>query len=73
MMKAGHIDMREPGAWKRLTPWQRYMVSLNDRFSGDTARILQHLGKERGFEPELDVGLGKFLRNPERKTSDPQT
>jgi hypothetical protein len=61
-----HIDMRKPRAWKELTPWQRWMVSLNDRFNGNTARILEHLAKERGFKPELDVDWSKYFRNPEQ-------
>lgn len=65
MAETEYINLREPGAWRRLTRWQRYMVSLNDRFKGNTRRILTHLGKERGFKPELDVDWGKYIRNPE--------
>jgi hypothetical protein len=44
------IDLREPGAWKKLTRWQRKMASLSDRFGGNTARILEHLAKEKSPE-----------------------
>ncbi len=42
-----HIDMRDPGAWRRTTRWQRYMAKLNNKFGGDTGRILEHLEWKR--------------------------
>lgn len=63
-MSVETIDLSVPGAWKKLTRWQRYMVSLSDRFGGNTARILEHLGEERGFKPELEVDLSKYIGNP---------
>jgi len=42
--------MKEPHAWKKLTRWQRWMISLNDRLGGNTEKIVEHLVKDREWK-----------------------
>ena len=62
IMKVEKIDMRQPNVWKKLTRWQRWMISLNDKFEGDTKQIIKHLGRDRSFEPELDIDWNKHVK-----------
>jgi hypothetical protein len=61
-MKVEKIDMSQPNAWKKLTRWKRWMISLNDKFKGDTKQIIKHLGRDGGFESELDIDRDKHIK-----------
>jgi hypothetical protein len=52
------IDLRASGAWKRTTRWQRYIAKFNDKFKGDTERIVAYLKWRKGEWKSSKINSG---------------